>query len=163
MAVGAPETSPARLELLKRWHQNREEQRSWEPSRVDAKRYRQELGSRHASAMEFTFSDRQSGALVGVGIWDRMPDALSAVYFYYDPAYGKYSLGVLNVLRGIALAKAEGLRYVYLGYRVLGCPSLRYKSSFRPHETLVGRPMPEDAPRWEAEAMNIADDGGVQS
>jgi arginine-tRNA-protein transferase len=66
------------------------------------------------------------------------------------------SLGTLNVMTLVEDARARGLRHVYLGYRVSGCPSLRYKSSFRPHEVLGNRPMSlDDAPVW----TEVADRG----
>jgi leucyl-tRNA---protein transferase len=45
-------------------------------------------------------------------------------------------------------ASARGLEHVYLGYRVEGCASLAYKSRFRPHELLEGRPEVDATPRW---------------
>ena len=78
----------------------------------------------------------------------RTPAAWSAVYFFYDPAYAHLSLGVANILRQIEIARARGIPHVYLGYRILPCPSMRYKAGFHPHELLVGRPAAHEAPRW---------------
>ena len=55
---------------------------------------------------------------------------------------------IANVLTQISLARSRGIPYVYLGYRVMGCPSLVYKSRYRPHEILVGRPGPDEEPCW---------------
>jgi arginyl-tRNA--protein-N-Asp/Glu arginylyltransferase len=80
------------------------------------------------------------------------PRAWSAIYFFYDPAVARLSPGVANVMLCLALARQRGIPHVYLGYRVLGCPSMRYKATFRPHELLRGRPGPDEEPRWvEAE------------
>jgi leucyl-tRNA---protein transferase len=57
----------------------------------------------------------------------------------------------------LALARQRGIPNVYLGYRVLGCPSMRYKGTFRPHELLLGRPGPEEEPRWVAGASEGPD------
>jgi len=35
-----------------------------------------------------------------------------------------------------------------LGFRVLPCPSMRYKAAFRPHELLHGRPGFDEEPEW---------------
>jgi arginine-tRNA-protein transferase len=70
------------------------------------------------------------------------------VYFFYDPQYARRSLGVANVLRQVDLARARGIPYVYLGFRILACQSMRYKADFRPHELLVGRPGDAETPRW---------------
>jgi len=92
--------------------------------------------------------DRGGGRLVGLGIYDETPNALSAAFFFYDPDYARYSLGTANVVAMVEDARAARLPYVYLGYRVAGCASLRYKSTFRPHELLRGRPAPEERPIW---------------
>ena len=38
--------------------------------------------------------------------------------------------------------------YRHLGFRVLACPSMRYKAAFGPHQLLEGRPGFDEAPRW---------------
>jgi len=89
------------------------------------------------------------GELVAVGIADETPRALSAVYCYHDPDRSRLSLGTYNVLRAIEYARERGVAYVYLGYCVAGCESLRYKARFRPQERLVGAATDAQAPRWE--------------
>jgi arginyl-tRNA--protein-N-Asp/Glu arginylyltransferase len=83
-----------------------------------------------------------------VSICDETPRAWSAIFCFYDPAYRRLSPGIANVLRLMELAQGRGQRHVYLGYCVLDCQSLRYKAAFRPHETLVGLPADDEAPRW---------------
>jgi arginine-tRNA-protein transferase len=83
-----------------------------------------------------------------VGLFDETPRALSAAFFYYDPDYARFSPGTANVLALVEDARRSGREHVYLGFRVEGCPSLRYKAAFRPHEVLDGRPEPDEAPRW---------------
>lgn len=39
--------------------------------------------------------------LIAVGVVDLLPESVSSVYFFYDPAYKKYSLGVYGVLSEI--------------------------------------------------------------
>ena len=90
--------------------------------------------------------------LIAVAYVDALPEALSAIYCYHDPAEGARSLGTFNILSILASARERGLPHVYLGYRVAGCASMRYKGGFRPHELLVGLPGPDETPRWvEAE------------
>jgi arginine-tRNA-protein transferase len=55
---------------------------------------------------------------------------------------------VANVVLGVEIAAMKGLPYVYLGYAVADCPSLRYKFSFGPREELQGWPEPNEEPRW---------------
>ena len=85
---------------------------------------------------------------MGLGIFDETPNALSAVFFFWDPERAPSSLGVANVVMLVDQAREQGLAHVYLGYRVLGCPSLLYKASYGPHELLEGRPSPGDASVW---------------
>jgi arginine-tRNA-protein transferase len=75
-----------------------------------------------------------NGDLVGVAYVDPLPDGLSAVYSFYAPDYSRRSLGTFMVLSIIERARQRGLPYVYLGYFVKGCRSMRYKSNFYPHE-----------------------------
>lgn len=82
------------------------------------------------------FRYRVGGTLVGLGIVDLVADAVSSVYFFFDPAQSTRSLGTYSVLREIDFCRQSGRRYVYLGFRVAGCRAMRYKSLFRPHELL---------------------------
>ena len=75
--------------------------------------------------------------LVAVGYVDRLPDGLSAIYFFYDPAERHRALGTFNILALIAAARERGLPHLYLGYYVAGCRSLEYKARFGPSEILV--------------------------
>ena len=74
--------------------------------------------------------------LIGVGYVDRLPTAMSAIYFFYEPALRDRSLGTWNVLCILADAARRGIPHVYLGYFVDGCRSLSYKANFRPNQTL---------------------------
>lgn len=76
------------------------------------------------------------GQLAGVGIVDACPSCLSSVYFFYDPAHAKRSLGVFSALREIEECRERGLPYWYSGYFVHGNDKMRYKADFRPHEFL---------------------------
>ena len=69
-----------------------------------------------------------------MGISDETPRAWSAVYFFFHPDYAHCSLGTANVVKQVELARERGIPHVYLGYRVLGCASLKYKGGFRPHD-----------------------------
>ena len=74
------------------------------------------------------------GNLAGVGLLDRVDDALSTVYFYFSPEVAAWSPGTYSALAEIELARAWGLRYYYLGYYIAGCRSMAYKQRFRPCE-----------------------------
>lgn len=145
--VGVPRVDDERLALYRRWHALREGDRGWKPDALDAASYQMQFAFPHPAAREYSYW--LGGALVGVGIIDELPGSLSAVYCYYEPAQAALSLGTFNVLTALDRARAAGKRFVYLGYRVADCPSLRYKGRFVPQERLAGRPQGGETPRWE--------------
>jgi arginine-tRNA-protein transferase len=147
MEVGAPQVDEARLALYRRWHASREEERGWKPDRIGVESYAMQFCFPHPAAREFSYWEGDE--LVGVGIADETPRALSAVYCYHDPSRSKLSIGTLNVLRAIEYARMRGIAHLYLGYCVEGCESLRYKARFRPQEKLVGRVEDGRNPRWD--------------
>lgn len=129
----------------------REVSRGWAHSPLDEDGYFTQFAFPHPCVREVAFWDDDAGPtpkLVGVGLCDETPSGWSAIYFFYDPAYADRSLGTYNVLFQIEYARQRGIPHVYLGYRVAGCQSLKYKGSFRPHEVLVGRPGLGEEPRW---------------
>jgi arginine-tRNA-protein transferase len=138
--VSAPIVDEARLALYAKWHAGREVQRGWDANPQSRDRYALEFAFPHPCAREAAFyDDEQGGRLVGVGLFDATPKALSAAFFFHDPDYARYSLGSANVLSLIDDARSTGRPHVYLGYRVEGCASLEYKGTFRPHELLSER------------------------
>lgn len=74
--------------------------------------------------------------LLGAGVYDASPGALSAVYFYFDPALARRSPGTLNVLWLVDECRRLGSPWLYLGYHVAGSPGMAYKAGFSPHEVL---------------------------
>jgi arginine-tRNA-protein transferase len=147
--VSRPRVDEARLELYARWHASREATRGWEPSGLNDETYATEFAFPHPCVREVSFyDDSQGGKLVGLGICDQTPHCWSAVYFFYDPDYSDRSIGTANVMFQIEHARSIGIPHVYLGYRVAGCPSLRYKAAYRPHELLSGRPGFRELPTW---------------
>jgi leucyl-tRNA---protein transferase len=150
--VGVPVVDDARLDLYSRWHEEREEARGWDANPQPRERYTLEFAFPHPCAREAAFYDDSpegKGRLVGLGLFDETPDALSATFFFHHPDYARSSLGVANVLSLVEHARASQRPHVYLGFRVEGCASLRYKATYRPHELLVGRPSKTDRPTWQ--------------
>ncbi len=147
LEVGEPVVDEVRLGLYRRWHESREEERGWKPDRIGIESYAMQFCFPHAAAREFSYWEDEE--LVGVGIADETPRALSAVYCYYDPERSQLSLGTYNILRALEYARHRHLGYVYLGYRVEGCASLQYKGRFQPQERLRGRVDGAQPARWE--------------
>lgn len=151
---GPPRVDRRRLALLDRWHRDRETRRGWQPQAMDAERYELEFAVPHPCARELAAWEPRGSAprsprLVAVAIVDETPRALSAAYTFFDPKRAALSPGTLAVLKTIEIARQRGKRHVYLGYRVLGCPSSEYKSRFRPHQLARGWPdLRQPPPSW---------------
>jgi arginyl-tRNA--protein-N-Asp/Glu arginylyltransferase len=73
-----------------------------------------------------------SGTLVAVAVVDVLPDGLSAVYTYYDPALTRRGLGVYALLWEIRKTAELDLPWLYLGYWIEQCPKMAYKAGYRP-------------------------------
>ena len=81
---------------------------------------------------------RLEGRLIALAVTDRLPQALSAVYTCFDPAFADRAPGVYAILSQIALARLLGLRYLYLGYWLRDCRKMAYKARYRPLQALIG-------------------------
>jgi arginine-tRNA-protein transferase len=79
---------------------------------------------------------RVADRLLGAGLFDVTPVALSAVYFYFDPALARRSPGVFHVLWLLDECRRRGRPWLYLGYEVAGCAAMEYKGGFRPNQRL---------------------------
>jgi arginyl-tRNA--protein-N-Asp/Glu arginylyltransferase len=158
-SVGVPVVDEERVELYRRWHAQRERARGWDVGSIDEERYSFDFAFAHPAVREVTFRDpAHSNRLVGLGIVDEVPSALSAVIFFWDPEFAPPSLGVAHVVCLIEDAATRNLAHVYLGYRVTDCASLAYKARYRPHELLV-TPPGHGVPVWRAPDPGV-DPGG---
>lgn len=75
---------------------------------------------------------RQGPRLLAVSIIDRVDDALSAIYTFFDPDEPRRGLGTFAVLEQVRIAREAGLDWVYLGYWIAESRKMAYKSRFRP-------------------------------
>jgi arginine-tRNA-protein transferase len=132
--IDSPSSSHDKLELFRRFQQHGREMKGW-PMETETDRDPLDPFTRNPFPTE-EWSYRLGDRLIGVGYVDVLPEALSAIYFYWDPAERQRSLGTYNILAMIASAEERKMPYVYLGYYVEGCRSLEYKARFRPNEVL---------------------------
>ena len=80
---------------------------------------------------------RLNNRLLAVAVTDQLPNALSAMYTFYDPDDEARSLGSYAILCQLALAKQSGREWLYLGYFVNDCQKMRYKHNYLPHERFI--------------------------
>lgn len=135
VTIGEPSVSDEKLELYDRFHQFQVGFKNWpEHAPKEEDSYLESFVDNPVPTDEwrYTVEDR----LIGVGYVDRLPQALSAIYFYYDPDERERSLGTFNVMRILQEARRTNIPHLYLGYFVEGCASLQYKANFEPNQVL---------------------------
>jgi leucyl-tRNA---protein transferase len=82
---------------------------------------------------------RQEKKLVGVAVTDILPDALSAVYTFFDPELQSRSLGTFAILQQIHQAQLHNKQHLYLGFWLKQHQKMDYKKKFQPMEYLQGQ------------------------
>jgi len=123
---------PAHFDLYRRYQAGRHPDSGMNDA--DPQKYLGFLASRQVETIFFEL--RAEGRLLGIAVADVLPDGLSAVYTFYDPALPRRSLGVYAVLWEIAETARRGLDYLYLGYWIAESPKMSYKTNYRPVEAL---------------------------
>lgn len=133
MSIHEPRVSRECLSLYDRFHAEQSRTKGWtEHPPGDAAGYFDSFVDQPFPVEEWRYL--LDGNLVGVGMVDRLPRSLSAVYFFSEPGEQNRGLGTWNVLSLIERACVLGLPFVYLGYHVPDCRSLAYKSNFVPNQ-----------------------------
>lgn len=144
-----PNLSNEHLFLYEKYHEFMKDKRGW---KINSLNFRQYYNLYVDSARDYGFEldfyvDKK---LVCVDLIDILMDGISSIYCFYDPEYADLSLGKFSLLSEIKIAKFRGLPYIYLGYFVAGCQSLRYKADYTPNEILTRTSsLDETAFLWE--------------
>lgn len=131
--VGPPDPTDEKLEVYRRYLESRHDGQM-NGSREEFLSFVHDAAS---FTREVVFRDAE-GRLVGAGIFDETDEALSAVYFYFDPDLASRSPGVYNVLWLLEECARRGRPWLYLGYFVRGGATMEYKTGYRPHQLLAG-------------------------
>lgn len=134
--LGLPRVDAARVELYNRHKVGRGLLGADEDRRIDGHGYRSFLVESCCDSLEFSYY--HAGRLIAVAIADRGATALSAVYCCFDPAAGRLSPGTYSILKQLEYCRLHGLPHLYLGLYVEGCAVMEYKTTFHPHERLIG-------------------------
>lgn len=133
--IGESHVSTESLILCLRHHESRSADVGWRTPTLDSSvSLLASICSGPLKSQEWRFY--LGPTLVAVGYVDSLTDGYSAVYSFYDPELTRRSLGTQIILTIIDRARQEGLPFVYLGYYIKDCRSMRYKALFRPNEVL---------------------------
>ncbi len=135
IAVGTPEVTDEKLDLYDRFHAFQAGHKGWpEQAPKQDSSYAESFVDNPTPTQEWRYSVGER--LIGVGYVDLLPQAMSAIYFFYDPEERHRSLGTFNVMSILAEAARRGIPFLYLGYYVAGCGSLQYKANFHPNQVI---------------------------
>lgn len=82
----------------------------------------------------FLIEFRLGSKLLAVAVTDHTPQALSAMYTFFDPDVPERSLGAFAILQQIDQARRQRLPHLYLGYWIPDSEKMAYKTRFQPVE-----------------------------
>lgn len=146
------------VRLYNAWHQDMTQRRDWREQRHSVRGYAESfLAGDFPSGHELRYFD--GDRLVGVGLIDLLPHAVSSAYFYHAPDWRPLGPGTFSLLCEVDLARRLERDFVYLGYWIAQCPSMAYKDRFPPQEVLLTRPGDDEEPAWlklEPQIRNVA-------
>jgi len=146
--IQAPSLTYEHIALFEKYHLHMKEKKGWDYQKTTLEHYHNSFVSGHNEfGYEVLYFDNDK--LIAVDLIDILDDGISSIYFYYDPDYEKYSLGKFSLYNQIQFAKEKQKKWIYLGYYVEDCPSLSYKTHYKPYLTLNGRPSEYEDYKWE--------------
>ena len=129
-----PTVDDARLDLYRRYHASQAAYKGWPDGDRTEKSYIFQFVRNPVPAVEI--SVWEGDILRAVALTDVTPNVVSGVYHFHEPDCRPRGLGTFVMLHTIELARRLGRRWAYFGYYVAGCPSMSYKTNFRPCEIL---------------------------
>lgn len=148
VVVQRPSVSADQIALYDAYHADMHQRRGWPEKSITPEEYFEGfLKGGWAFSYETRYFDQDR--LIGVGLIDVVPDALSSIYFYHDPAWRPRGPGTFSILQEIELAKQLNRRWLYLGYWIAECPSMTYKNQYGPHEILEEYVEDGEEPVWQ--------------
>lgn len=153
VVIQPPNLTDEHMRLFHAYHEDMAERRGWERHDVDGDDfYHNFLTGGYEFAREFLYYRRDR--LLAVGLVDAIPEALSSVYFFHDPAWRSDGPGTFSILTEIEHARRSGCDHLYMGYWIGENQSMRYKTRFKPHEILERYPADDEEPVWRVGMEN---------
>jgi arginine-tRNA-protein transferase len=159
--IQPPSVTTDHLRLFNAYHADMSARRGWRPRLSTPEDYADSfLSGEWPCAREMLYF--RDSELIGVGLVDVLPEAVSSIYFYHHPHWRDGSPGTFSILQELELCRRTGRRYNYLGYWIAACQSMAYKANFRPHEVLAAYVDAPEEPFWTQPAAPAAPREGNQ-
>lgn len=160
LVIRKPTVTRQHMEIFNAYHADMHRRRGWnfEPTRPE-EYSRTFLAGNFSFASEFLYL--QGRSLLGVGLVDVTPRAMSSIYFYHRPDWRPSSPGTFSVLKELEFAKETGRQWLYLGYWIAENASMSYKNRFEPNEILERYVGDDEPPVWRAAQPGHRADAGV--
>lgn len=133
-AVGPPAASPALYDLFIRYLKARHGEEGMAEMSYDS--FALMMKDSPVQTRFMTARD-ETGAVMGVMLFDETPDGVSAVYSFFEPGADRRSLGTCLILKLAEYTAKGGKPYLYLGFWVKDSPGMAYKSRFQPLEVFM--------------------------
>jgi arginine-tRNA-protein transferase len=147
ISIQQPTLTAEHIQLYNSYHHDMHHRRGWPFRQINRDDYFESfIDGNFSFAREVQY--RLDGRLIGLGLVDITSTCLSSIYFFHDPQWRQYGLGTWSVLQELQQAKKLSLQWIYMGYFIGDCQSMKYKSSFRPHQLLRSFPPDHVSPNW---------------
>ena len=149
LTVHRPHVTTEHLQLYREYHDMMAGLRDWNIHEMTEDDYTETF---LAYDLQFPreFQYRRDGRLIGLGLVDETPKALSRIYFFHAPDWRPLAPGVFTVLKEMEYAQQAGKEFVYLGYWIKENQSMQYKNQYGPHQVLEGFPRDDETPVWKS-------------
>ncbi len=148
--IRKPAISKDHLKLYEKYHRFMQQKKGWDYYPVNENSY-YDLYASGAGEFGYEVLYIRDQKLIGVDLIDFIEDGISSIYFYYDPDYSHLSLGKFSLYKQIEFAKKRELEWIYLGYYVKYCNSLKYKAEYKPYQILKNNPSLQEKDIWQPE------------
>lgn len=145
--IQKPTLTREHMKIFKKYHLHMQGKKNWDYTETSPENYHSSFVSGHKDfGYEVLYYNENE--LIAVDLIDVLENGISSIYFFYDPDYSHLSLGKFSLYNQIKLAKNMNKSWIYLGYYVKDCPSLSYKSQYKPYVTLKNRPGEFEQYEW---------------
>lgn len=149
VTIHSPSVTEEHLALHNDYHRDMHHRRQWPVRELTREQYTETfLDGDFSFSREFQY--RHRGRLVGLGLVDMTPNAMSSIYFVHAPEYRDAALGTFSLLTELAEGRTTGRQWLYLGYYIRDCRSMNYKNRFRPHQILQEYVSDDEEPDWRS-------------